>query len=190
MVVAPLRIPEVLLIDLDVFADERGHFLERFNEARFARHGLPTQFRQDNQSVSKRHVLRGLHYQLRHPQGKLVCCSRGAIFDVAVDIRVGSPTFGEWVAETLRGDRPQLMWIPPGFAHGFCVLSEDAVVDYKCSDIYVPEDEYGIVWSDAELGIGWPVEKPIVSARDAALPKLHQATAALPRATAAPAIRR
>jgi dTDP-4-dehydrorhamnose 3,5-epimerase len=173
--ITPLAIPEVQLIELDVHRDERGHFLELFNEERFAKHGLPTEFRQDNHSLSRRDVLRGLHYQLRHPQGKLLSCVRGRIFDVAVDIRVGSPTFAKWVGRELSEDRPELVWIPQGFAHGFCAMSGTAEVQYKCTDVYVPEDEHGIVWNDADLNIAWPIEKPVLSRRDWALPKLRDA---------------
>jgi dTDP-4-dehydrorhamnose 3,5-epimerase len=173
--VTALEIPEVLLLELDVFRDERGHFFERYHEERFAKHGLPTEFRQDNHSRSRRSVLRGLHYQLRHPQGKLVSCIRGRIFDVAVDIRVGSPTFGRWVGVELEEEKPELMWIPPGFAHGFCALSGMAEVQYKCTDLYVPHDDRGVLWSDPELHIDWPITDPILSKRDRVLPSLRAA---------------
>ena len=181
MNVKATALAEVLLIDLDVFADQRGHFFERYNEVRFTEHGLPTTFRQDNQSRSKRNVLRGLHYQLNRPQGKLVSCLRGTVFDVAADIRVGSPTFGAWVGVELTEDRPQLLWIPPGFAHGFCAMSDVAEIEYKCTDVYVPSDDRGIVWSDPELDIEWPVTRPILSDRDRGLPKLSSAHGNLPQ---------
>ena len=175
MNVTATTIPEVLLVDLDVFTDDRGSFVERYHAERFAKWGLPTDFRQDNHSRSHRGVLRGLHYQLRHAQGKLVSCVRGSVFDVAVDIRVGSPTFARWVGTTLSEDKPQLMWIPQGFAHGFCALSDLAEVEYKCTDFYVPADEHGILWSDPEIGVNWPVASPLVSRRDRHLPKLRAA---------------
>lgn len=181
MDVKPLAIPDVLLIDLDVHKDDRGHFYERFNEERFKAAGLPTQFRQDNHSRSRQGVLRGLHYQLKRPQGKLISCTHGSAFDVAVDIRVGSPTFGKWVGVDLVDERPQLLWIPPGFAHGFYAVSNVAVLEYKCSDIYVASAERGIRWDDPDIGIAWPLEQPILSARDLALPFLSTATAQLPR---------
>ena len=159
-------IPGVLVIRPRVFADARGFFLEAFNEARFARHGLPTQFRQDNHSRSGQDVLRGLHYQLRHPQGKLVTVVHGRIFDVAVDIRRGSPTFGRWHGIELSGEEPCYLWIPPGCAHGFCVLSDVADVVYKCTEVYQPEDERGIAWDDPALDITWPVQRPLISEKD------------------------
>lgn len=180
---------EVLLLELDVHADRRGHFFERFHADRFAALGLPTQFRQDNQSCSRRHVLRGLHYQLRRPQGKLLQCIRGAVFDVAVDIRVGSPTFGKWDALELTEERRQLLWIPPGFAHGFCALTETAELQYQCTDVYVPSDDCGIHWEDPALGIAWPTGAPILSDRDRALPTLAEAREALPRYEQAMAVR-
>lgn len=156
----------VLVIEPRVFHDERGFFLESFNDARFREHGLPDRFRQDNHSCSTRDVLRGLHYQLHHPQGKLVTVTRGEIFDVAVDIRVGSPTFGKWFGARLHEDEPRYLWIPPGFAHGFCVLSDVADVVYKCTEIYHAADDHGVLWSDPAIGIEWPVTDPIVSAKD------------------------
>jgi len=182
--VTPTALSEVLLIDPEIFTDERGHFAELYHEQRFARHGLPTRFRQQNQSRSRRGVLRGLHYQLRHPQGKLLWCSRGNVFDVAVDIRVGSPTFGKWAAVELSDAKPQLMWVPPGFAHGFCVLSDTADVEYKCTETYVRADDHGVLWSDPELRIEWPLDHPILSKRDEKLPTLREAAETLPRYTA------
>ena len=161
---APL--PGVLVIEPEVHADERGFFLESFNEARFAEHGLPTSFRQDNHSRSTKGVLRGLHYQRHRPQGKLVSVIRGAVFDVAVDVREGSRTFGEWHGVTLLGDKPCYLWIPPGFAHGLCVLSEVADVVYKCTQLYAPEDEAGILWNDPAIGIKWPISTPLLSSKD------------------------
>jgi dTDP-4-dehydrorhamnose 3,5-epimerase len=159
-------LPGVLEIEPAVFRDERGFFLEQFNEERFVDRRLPTHFRQDNHSRSRRHVLRGLHYQLRRPQGKLVCVIRGTIFDVAADVRRGSPTFGKWYGVTLSDEEPRCLWVPPGFAHGFCALSDEVDVVYKCTDVYVPGDEGGVSWNDAALAIDWPVKTPILSPRD------------------------
>ena len=159
-------LPGVLLIEPRVFRDERGFFLESYNEVRFREHGLPTEFRQDNHSRSARNVLRGLHYQLDNPQGKLVTAVRGEIFDVAVDIRTGSPTFGKWFGARLHEDAPRYLWIPPGFAHGFCVLSDVADVVYKCTNVYHQSDDHGVLWSDPTIAIDWPVTDPIVSAKD------------------------
>ena len=185
MKIIPTTIPEVRLIEPDVYRDNRGWFFESFNEERWSAAGLPTEFRQDNQSHSNRDVVRGLHYQLRRPQGKLISCVRGSAFDVAVDIRVGSPTFGRWVAVDLTADRPELLWIPPGFAHGFYARSDDTVIQYKCTDVYVPSDEYGILWNDAELAITWPGRKPQLSQRDRDLPPLAAAHPNLPEYAAA-----
>lgn len=160
------NLPEVLLLEPKIFRDQRGFFLESFNQPRFAENGLPTLFLQDNHSRSYRHVLRGLHYQLRRPQGKLVTVIRGRAFDVAVDIRVGSPTFAKWFGVELHEDRPTYLWIPPGFAHGFCALSESVDLLYKCTDVYVPDDDHGIIWSDPTIGIDWPIDNPLLSRKD------------------------
>jgi dTDP-4-dehydrorhamnose 3,5-epimerase len=163
------ELPGVLLLEPRVFRDDRGFFYESFNAEVFARladEGLPTSFVQDNHARSSERVLRGLHYQLRKPQGKLVTCVRGTIFDVAVDIRVGSPTFGQWTGVTLNGDTPRYVWIPAGFAHGYCVLSPLADVMYKCTELYAPGDDHGVLWSDERIGITWPVHDPITSPKD------------------------
>jgi len=178
------ELPGVLLLEPRVFRDERGFFYESFNAdvfADLADEGLPTSFQQDNHSRSTEGVLRGLHYQLHRPQGKLVTCVRGTIFDVAVDIRVGSPTFGRWTGATLNGDSPRYVWIPAGFAHGFCVLSSVADVIYKCTDLYVPGDEHGVLWSDDRIGISWPVRDPITSTKDRQFIGLDPGRADLPR---------
>jgi dTDP-4-dehydrorhamnose 3,5-epimerase len=180
MKIISTSLPEVLLLEPRVFRDERGFFLETFNEARFIEHGLTSVFRQDNHSRSTRGVLRGLHYQLRFPQGKLVTVVHGDIFDVAVDIRVGSPRFGQWTGVTLHADSPRSVWIPPGFAHGFCVLSDSADVVYKCTDLYHAEDERGVLWSDPLVGIEWPVADPALSDRDLHQPVLTSGRADLP----------
>lgn len=162
----PTALPEVIVVEPDVFKDERGFFLETWHQERYREGGLPETFVQDNHSFSVRNVLRGLHAQLRHPQGKLVGVVVGEIFDVAVDIRPGSPTFGKWVGEILSGENFRQLWIPPGFAHGFCVLSETAHVLYKCTELYRREDEVGVLWSDPDIGIEWPVREPLLSEKD------------------------
>lgn len=181
MKIKATRLPEVLLIEPRIFTDERGFFLESFNDANFSAHGLPSNFRQDNHSRSARSVLRGLHYQLQFPQGKLVTVVHGSIFDVAVDVRVGSPTFGQSSGLLLTGDAPTFVWIPPGFAHGFCVLSDSADVVYKCTELYHPNDDRGLLWSDPDIGIDWPVSAPIISDRDRQHPLLAAARSQLPR---------
>jgi dTDP-4-dehydrorhamnose 3,5-epimerase len=145
----------------------------------YAEEGIPTSFAQDNVSVSSEGVLRGLHYQRAHPQGKLVGVHAGAILDVVVDLRQASPQFGQWVGITLDSEAPEQLWVPPGFAHGFCVLRAPAVVHYRCTTPYDPEDQCGVRWNDPELGIDWPVSSPVLSERDGALPLLHEVPTAL-----------
>jgi dTDP-4-dehydrorhamnose 3,5-epimerase len=166
-------LPEVLLIEPTVFGDARGFFLESYHTRRYAEAGVPDHFVQDNHSRSRRGVLRGLHYQLTHPQGKLVWVTSGEVFDVAVDIRRGSPTFGRWVGVTLSADNHRQLYIPPGFAHGFCVLSETVDFLYKCTDFYHPEDEGGILWCDPGIGITWPLTTPVLSEKDRHYPQLQ-----------------
>jgi dTDP-4-dehydrorhamnose 3,5-epimerase len=168
-------LPGVLIVEPRVFRDERGWFMETFNDAAFAQYGLPTEFAQDNHSFSVRGVIRGLHYQLDPPQGKLVRCTRGSIFDVAVDIRRGSPTFGKWTGVELSTDNHLMLWVPAGFAHGFAALTDEADVLYKCTTRWNPQGERCIVWNDPGIGIEWPAVDPIVSTRDAAAPPLEQA---------------
>ena len=165
----PTAIPEVVLIRPRVLADARGHFFESWQERKFAAAGLEPRFRQDNENRSARHVLRGIHYQLRRPQGKLVRVVTGSVFDVAVDLRRSSPTFGRWVGALLSEDNNHLLWVPPGFGHGFVVLSESAHFLYKCTDFYAPEDEHAIAWNDPDLNIDWHLParvRPILSTRD------------------------
>lgn len=171
--VRPARIPGVLVIDPALFGDQRGYFLEVWHQERYRNLGLPAAFVQDNVSRSERGILRGLHLQHPYGQGKLVHVLDGEVFDVAVDVRVGSPTFGRWVGEHLSSDNHRQLYIPPGFAHGFCVLSPSALFAYKVTEIYHPETEFGIAWDDPELGIAWPVTSPGLSAKDAAAPRLR-----------------
>jgi dTDP-4-dehydrorhamnose 3,5-epimerase len=165
--ITPTRLAPVLLIEPAVFGDTRGCLVECWHSARYASGGLPATFVQDNVSRSARATLRGLHLQEPHGQGKLVQVLDGAVFDVAVDVRVGSPTFGQWVGETLSGETYRQLYIPPGFAHGFCVLSDSALFMYKCTEFYHPESELAIAWNDPSLGIAWPLSEPILSEKDA-----------------------
>jgi dTDP-4-dehydrorhamnose 3,5-epimerase len=172
--------PDVLLIEPDVFRDPRGFFMETFHANKFRLQGLPETFVQDNHSRSTRGVLRGLHYQLEHPQGKLVRVASGEVLDVAVDIRRGSPFFGRWAGAVLSEGNLKQMYIPPGFAHGFCVLSERADVLYKCTDFYTPGDEYGIAWDDPDIGIKWPELDYLLSDKDRRYPRLKDSDDRLP----------
>jgi dTDP-4-dehydrorhamnose 3,5-epimerase len=165
----------VVVIEPRVFADERGFFIETWNAARFRDAGLPQHFVQDNHSRSKQGVLRGLHYQEPNPQGKLVRCTRGAIYDVAVDIRRGSPSFGKWYGAELSEENKRMLWVPPGFAHGFCSLTDDCDVLYKCTSLYDAANDRSILWNDPEIGIRWPLKEPLLSAKDAAAPRLKDA---------------
>jgi dTDP-4-dehydrorhamnose 3,5-epimerase len=168
MKIVQTKLPEVLLIEPNVFGDARGFFLETWNRRRFAEHGLDLAFVQDNVSFSRRGILRGLHFQNPHPQGKLVHVLAGAVFDVAVDIRVGSPRFGQWVGVELSTENHLQLYVPEGFAHGFCVTSETALFAYKCTDFYHPEAEFSLRWDDPDLGIAWPAVAPSLSAKDEA----------------------
>ena len=172
-------LPGVLLIEPIVFEDDRGFFLEIYHWQKYLATGMDKPFVQDNHSHSCRGTLRGLHYQLKHPQGKLIYVIRGEVFDVAVDIRRGSSTFGRWTGTILSEKNKRQLFIPEGFAHGFCVISETADVTYKCTDLYAPGDEYGILWSDPVIGIDWPVENPILAEKDAESPHLMDVPAEL-----------
>lgn len=165
-------IPGAVKITLQPHRDDRGTFFETFRKDAYAAAGISYEFVQDNRSVSLRHVLRGLHYQIRRPQGYLVTLTSGRIFDVGVDLRPASPAFGKWIACELTADPPVQLFLPPGVAHGFCVLSESAEIWYKCTDYYQPGDEGGLLWNDPDLGVPWPVAEPIIAARDASLPRL------------------
>ncbi|MEQ1795583.1 MAG: dTDP-4-dehydrorhamnose 3,5-epimerase [Nitrospira sp.] len=169
MKILPLAIPEVVVIEPRVFGDDRGYLFESFNSLAFAEAiGKHVTFVQDNHSYSTKHVLRGLHYQIRQPQGKLIRVIAGVVFDVAVDLRKGSPTFGCWVGETLSAENRKQIWVPEGFAHGFVVLSDHAEVLYKATDYWSPGNERCIIWSDTSLGITWPIDDtPIISEKDA-----------------------
>jgi dTDP-4-dehydrorhamnose 3,5-epimerase len=167
-----LAIPGAVKITLEPFRDDRGAFFETFRKDRYAAAGIPYDFVQDNRSISRSGVLRGLHYQITRPQGHLVTLTSGRILDVGLDLRPGSPAFGTWVAAELTADPPVQLFLPPGVAHGFCVLSDSAEIWYKCTDYYQRGDEGGVLWNDPDLGIPLPVERPLIAARDAALPRL------------------
>lgn len=164
-----LEIPDIILIEPKIISDERGFFLETYQKKRFTDAGIPNDFVQDNHSSSEKNVLRGMHYQIKQPQGKLVRVIAGEIFDVALDIRKSSPTFGKWAGTYLSAENKQQLWVPPGFAHGFYVTSDYAEVLYKTSDYYAPQWERTILWNDPEVGIQWPINKgasPILSQKD------------------------
>lgn len=163
-----LKLKGVVLLTPEVFSDERGFFLETFRQSDFNEHCGNFVFVQDNHSKSSKGILRGLHYQKNNPQGKLVRVTKGEVYDVAVDLRQSSPTFGQWVGVILNDINKQLLWIPPGFAHGFYVTSEEAEFQYKCTDYYCPNDEYSIIWNDLSLNIDWPLltENPLISEKD------------------------
>jgi dTDP-4-dehydrorhamnose 3,5-epimerase len=177
--VVPTELPGVLVIEPTAFGDERGFFLETFQADRYRElAGIGPSFVQDNHSRSVRGVLRGLHVQKRRPQGKLIRVARGEVFDVAADIDPRSPTFGRWVGTTLSDANHHQLWIPPGFAHGFVVLSDVADFEYKCTDYYDPDSECGVIWNDKDLAIAWPIDRPTLSAKDQRLPRLHELAAA------------
>jgi dTDP-4-dehydrorhamnose 3,5-epimerase len=174
----PTDIPDTFIIEPKVFGDDRGFFMETWRRDRFAEAGIDLDFVQDNHSRSARGVLRGLHYQIQQPQGKLVRVTAGEVFDVAVDLRRSSPTFGRWVGVTLSADNKRLFWVPPGFGHGFLVTSESAEFQYKCTDLYAPEHERCIRWDDPELAIDWPLapgQLPLLSDKDRAGKALREA---------------
>jgi dTDP-4-dehydrorhamnose 3,5-epimerase len=172
MKILPSSLPEILIIEPSVFQDERGFFMETYQQRRYTEAGIQRVFVQDNLSRSVHGTLRGLHYQVKHAQAKLIQVIRGAIFDVAVDIRRGSPYFGQWEGVDLSDENRRQLFLPEGFAHGFCVLSESAYVFYKCTDFYAAEDEGGILWADPDLAIKWPISEPLLSEKDSQLPCL------------------
>ncbi|SFN76499.1 dTDP-4-dehydrorhamnose 3,5-epimerase [Nitrosospira briensis] len=179
MKVISTSIPDVLIIEPEVFGDSRGFFFESFNQKNFSQEtGLDVKFVQDNHSRSAKGVLRGLHYQIRQPQGKLVRVVRGAVFDVSVDIRKSSPTFGRWIGVELSEDNYRQLWVPPGFAHGFYVLSESADFLYKTTDYYIPDFERSVLWNDRDIGISWPIgtgAQPTISTKDTNAARLADA---------------
>ena len=174
MNVIETKLQGVLIIEPKVFGDNRGFFKETYQAERYAEAGIKIPFVQDNHSRSQKGVLRGLHLQKTRPQGKLVSCSRGAVYDVAVDVNPNSDTFGQYVGVELTEDNHRQLWIPPGYAHGFCVLSDVADFQYKCTDLYFPKDEGGLIWNDPEVAIDWPNEHPSLSEKDQKLPTLAQ----------------
>jgi len=174
----PTRLPEVILIKPRVFGDARGFFFETWQEANFSAAGIGMPFVQDNHSHSTRHTLRGLHFQIKQPQGKLVRVTRGEVFDVAVDIRRSSPRFGQWVGVVLSATNHHMLWVPPGFAHGYLALSEEIDFVYKCTDYYAPQHERAIRWNDTQLGVEWPLPAdaaPVLSGKDAIAPLFKEA---------------
>ncbi len=180
MRVVPTDLPGVVVIEPEVHADGRGFFLETYHAERYEQHGIRGPFVQDNHSRSTAGTVRGLHLQLRRPQGKLIRVIEGEVYDVAVDVRRGSPSFGRWVAVTLTSDNFRQCYVPPGFAHGFCVVSPIAQVEYKCTDLYDRASEIGVAWNDPALAIPWPVREPILSRRDSRHPTLAQLGDQLP----------
>ena len=176
----PTAIPEVIVVEPDVHRDARGFFFEVYHGRKYADRGIDVTFVQDNQSRSGRGTLRGLHGQRQHPQGKLVRVIEGEVFDVAVDVRKGSPHFGQWVGVMLSGENFKQLYVPPGFLHGFCVLSETADFEYKCTDFYDGNDEIGVRWDDPEIGVRWPIDDPLISEKDASAPLLSEVGHLLP----------
>jgi dTDP-4-dehydrorhamnose 3,5-epimerase len=167
-------LPDVFLIEPDVFKDDRGFFMETYHQRKYAEGGIGQVFIQDNYSHSRYGILRGLHYQLKNAQGKLILVITGEIFDIVVDIRLGSPKFGQWLGTYLSAENRRQIFVPEGFAHGFIVLSDSVDVIYKCTDFYNPGDEYGIFWADPTIGIDWPIRNPILSDKDSKNPKLRE----------------
>lgn len=177
MKIITTSIEGIFIIEPKTFKDKRGFFMETYNRNRYNESGINATFVQDNLSYSLKNTLRGLHFQIKHPQAKLIQVVSGEIFDVAVDLRPDSVTFGKWTGIHLSDENRRQVFIPEGFAHGFCVLSEFALFYYKCSDFYAPDDECGIIWSDSDIGIEWPVENPIISEKDKQYQKLSGLTA-------------
>lgn len=174
MKITETALPGVLIIEPKVFGDSRGFFTETYQEKRYREVGIDLPFVQDNHSRSPRAVLRGLHFQRTRPQGKLVRVSRGLVYDVAVDINPNSATCGQFVGVELSDENHRQLWVPPGYAHGFCVLSDVADFQYKCTDFYFPEDEGGLLWNDSDVGIPWPIENPVLSEKDKINPSLQE----------------
>ena len=172
MNVKETKLPGVLILEPKVFFDDRGYFIETWNSARYEQAGIPGPFVQDNISFSKKGILRGLHFQYPQSQGKLIHVLSGEVIDVVVDIRVGSPTYSQWIGEVLSELNHKQIYIPPGFAHGYCVRSEAAHFSYKCTDFYNPATEHGIIWNDPDIGIEWPIAEPVLSPKDKLYPRL------------------
>jgi dTDP-4-dehydrorhamnose 3,5-epimerase len=182
MKVQTTSLPELLIVAPDIYGDSRGFFTETYQQKRYAESGIDRTFVQDNLSRSTKGTLRGLHFQINTPQAKLVQVIEGEVFDVAVDVRPGSPSFGKWEGVRLSDNNMRQLFIPEGFAHGFCVLSDTALFSYKCTDFYAPDDEGGILWSDPDIGIQWPIDAPMLSAKDQAYPLLKDVSLkALPK---------
>ncbi len=176
----PTELEGVLIVEPDVYKDDRGFFLETWHIEKYREAGIDVAFKQDARSSSQKGTLRGLHGQRKTAQGKLIHVIEGAVYDVAVDVREGSPNFGRWVGVELTAENFRQLYLPPGMAHGFCVLSDRAQVEYKCSEVYRPEDEFGVIWNDPDLGIKWPVQEPLLSERDIKHPKLSEMAGKLP----------
>ncbi len=176
----PTELPGVLIVEPDIFADGRGYFYESYQLEKYQKGGVPLPFVQDNRSRSVKGTLRGLHTQLRHTQGKLVSVIQGAIFDVVVDIRPGSPTYKKWISAELSSDNYRQIYIPPGYAHGFYVTSDEAIVEYKCTDLYDPDSAIDIIWNDPDLAIAWPGQSPLLSKKDAIGKRLNDLESRLP----------
>lgn len=174
------ELPGVVVVDPKVWSDQRGFFLEFYHAEKFRRGGIDARFVQDNHSYSVEGTLRGLHGQCRSPQGKFLRVIRGAIYDVAVDLRRSSPTFKRWLGLELSAENRRMVYIPPGLVHGFCVTSDVAEIEYKCTAVYDPEDEFGVVWNDPDLAIDWPTDAPILSEKDASFPRLAEILDTLP----------
>lgn len=172
MKVTQTAIAGAYLIDLDIHGDRRGFFLESYQRRRYAGYGIDAEFVQDNRSFSQKGVVRGMHYQVEHPIGHLVYVTQGCVFDVGVDLRAGSPTFGRHIAFTLSAESNQQLYLPPGVAHGFCTLGEENEILYKCTEYYYPDDEAGVLWNDPDLKIQWPAMNPVIKPRDAVFPRL------------------
>lgn len=172
MKVTETKLSGVLVLELKVFEDDRGYFLETWSRTRYEQAGVLGHFVQDNISFSKKGILRGLHFQYPQSQGKLIQVLLGEVMDVVVDIRVGSPTYGQWIGEVISESNHRQMYIPPGFAHGYCVMSETALFSYKCTDFYNSATEHGIIWNDPEIGIEWPIDQPVLSPKDMNYPGL------------------
>lgn len=174
MKISATKLEGVFIIEPDVFGDNRGFFMETYQKRRYMEHGIHCEFVQDNLSFSVKNTLRGLHFQITRPQAKLVQVLTGEIFDVIVDVRIGSSTYGQWTGVRLSDENHLQVYIPEGFAHGFCVMSDKVLFSYKCSDYYQPDDEGGILWSDPDIGIDWPVTNPMLSKKDMDFPVLSQ----------------